>query len=109
MGNILIRVTLNNDVNSYLVRLHKSTNSIKITAQWILGIQGELYNIASVMNRTEPKVVASLGVGNEPQDSGFTDAIIEYPVQDDGVSDMWDMNQVIYENGYPFAKRIRVR
>lgn len=36
-----------------------------------------------------------------------TKSLFEYPVRDDGISPMWDMNQIIYKYGYPIAKQIR--
>ena len=34
-------------------------------------------------------------------------SLFEYPVQDDGVSPMWDMNQIVYEYGQPRGKKVR--
>lgn len=107
VGSILIKVTLKRDKLSYLVRLHKNTTSIKIIAQRVLGVEGDLYTLSSVINQTEPKVAANFGKGSNAQDIYSEDAIIEYPVQDDEKSEMYDMNQIIYENGFPYAKQIR--
>ena len=104
---MLIKVTLGQDNFSYFVRLHKNTTSIYASAQWILSTDGYEYRKGSIANQTEPRVIASLGGGNAPQEAGYTRIVIEYPVKDDGVSKMYDMNQIVYENGQPRAKQIR--
>ena len=107
MGNMLIRATIGRDNFCYLVRLHKNTTSIKVLAQWVLSTQGYEYNHGSIINQTEPKVLARLGSDENPQEAMSTNITIEYPVKDDGVSKMYDMNQIIYEDGQPIAKQIR--
>lgn len=109
MGNILLRASLYFGIETFLIRLHKQTTSINVSAQEFELEDGSKTYCVFIENIGSPAVTVIIGDHdiNNINATMNIEATIEYPVRDDGTSPMWDMNQIVYIDGKPRARQIR--